>query len=349
MLKQLNLDNLTLFPRERLKFSPGLNVLVGENATGKSHILKSAYGLIAPSASKGGVAGASPPTKGFLQRAYAEKLVGVFRPDTLGRLVSRRQGRGRCEIELKFDDHRLDTRISFATNASNEVKVEELPDRWDESTPIFLPTRELMTLGAGFIALYDSHYVPFEETWRDTCAKLAMPPMKGPRARTPPQLIEEIEKVLGGSIETDKNGRYYLLVPGGGKFEMMLVAEGLRKLAMLAQLARNGTLSPGSYLFWDEPESNLNAKLVKLVAKALIELCRQNIQVFIATHSLFLLRELEILLTAPENADVSREFFGLHRAEGSVRVEQGYDVTEIGDITALEESLLQSDRYLDLE
>ncbi|MBM9612690.1 hypothetical protein JWJ90_00150 [Desulfobulbus rhabdoformis] len=36
--------------------------------------------------------------------------------------------------------------------------------------------------------------------------------------------------------------------------------------------------------------------MIKKVAVSILELCRNGIQVFIATHSLFLLRELDILL-----------------------------------------------------
>lgn len=38
--------------------------------------------------------------------------------------------------------------------------------------------------------------------------------------------------------------------------EMPLVAEGLRKVAMLARLIATGTLLEQGYLFWDEPETS---------------------------------------------------------------------------------------------
>ncbi|WP_281168134.1 AAA family ATPase [Maridesulfovibrio zosterae] len=67
------------------------------------------------------------------------------------------------------------------------------------------------------------------------------------------------------------------------------------KVGMLAHLLRNGSLVKGSTLFWDEPESNLNPQLLKLVAKAMTSLADYGIQVVVATHSLFLMRELNIL------------------------------------------------------
>jgi DNA repair ATPase RecN len=43
MLKTLSIKNFTVFSDVALAFSPGLNVIVGENGTGKTHLLKLGY------------------------------------------------------------------------------------------------------------------------------------------------------------------------------------------------------------------------------------------------------------------------------------------------------------------
>jgi len=43
MLKSLKIKNFTVFSEAEIDFSPGLNVVIGENNTGKSHLLKLAY------------------------------------------------------------------------------------------------------------------------------------------------------------------------------------------------------------------------------------------------------------------------------------------------------------------
>jgi len=48
--------------------------------------------------------------------------------------------------------------------------------------------------------------------------------------------------------------RFYLKPENQAKIEFNLVAEGIRKIALLWQLIKNGTLEKGSVLFWDEPE-----------------------------------------------------------------------------------------------
>ena len=140
-----------------------------------------------------------------------------------------------------------------------------------------------------------------------------------------------------------------VIFPGKNRIslEMHLVAEGLRKLAMIARLIATGSLSEGVTLFWDEPDSNLNPKIIKLVAKTIVGLCKNGVQVFVATHSLFLLRELDILLHKDDFENVDAQFFGLHRVSDGVEVQQGQTVDDIGQIDALQEELSQSDRYLD--
>jgi len=130
--------------------------------------------------------------------------------------------------------------------------------------------------------------------------------------------------------------------------EIPLVAEGLRKLGMIARLIATGTLLGNGYLFWDEPEANLNPRIIKKIARTILDLSANGIQVFIATHSLFLLRELGILLSTPEYSSVSPRYFGLQNKGEGVEVEQGSSLEDIGDITSLDEELQQSDRFLEI-
>jgi ABC-type protease/lipase transport system fused ATPase/permease subunit len=98
-------------------------------------------------------------------------------------------------------------------------------------------------------------------------------------------------------------------------------------------------------LFWDEPEANLNPRLLRSIAQSILALSRQGLQVFMATHSLFLLRELELLLAESDlQPGQNPMFFGLHPVDGAVDVQGGPELACIGSIAALDEELLQEDR-----
>lgn len=346
MLKKMKINNLTVFSEANFTFGAGLNVIIGENGCGKSHLLKAAYSLIAASAEEGRKPNAGLPTKSSMQKIYADKLVNVLRPEALGRLARRKQGRERCEISLAFSEKKLNFSLDFATSSKTEVQISELNTAWQPKAPVFLPTRELLTLYPGFISVYDNHYLEFDETYRDCCLLLGAPALKGPREKKAAELLKPIEEAMGGKVTLDTNGRFYLSVPGAGKMEMPLVAEGLRKLAMLARLISTGSLLDKGYLFWDEPETNLNPKLIKLVARAILHLCNSGIQIFISTHSLFLLRELEILSLEAEFKDVDKQYFALRPGEAGVVVEQGSSVEALDTLVILDEELNQSERFM---
>lgn len=346
MLRSATFQSFTTVPNGEWQFAAGLNVVIGENGLGKSHVLKALYALLKVQAGR-----AEDLTKTALERAYADKLVRVLRPESLGRLVKRKQGRDRCEIRLNMQPARASSEIGFATNAKSQVDVKRLPQAPLELSPVYLPTRELITLCPWFVALYDNYHLEFEETWRDTVSLLGAPSVKGPREQRAAQLLQPLEDALGGKVVMDAtSGRFYLKVPGEGQMEMPLVAEGLRKFAMLARLISTGSLLDKGYLFWEEPETNLNPKLVRIVARSIVHLAAQGIQVFVATHSLFLMREFEIELAAAarQHRPVPARFFGLHAGADGVQLEQADTLAGIGTIVALEESLSQSDRYLEL-
>lgn len=346
MLKRMHVKNLTVFPEADLRFGSQLNVIVGENGGGKTHLLKMAYSVLATSWEEGRKPTSASPTKAVLQLRMAEKLVNVFRPEALGRLARRRRGRERCDIELDFTKKDLDMAFSFATNSKSEVAFERLPKNWLKVAPAYLPTRELLTIFPNFVSVYEGHYLEFEETWRDTCLLLGQPLQRGPKEKRIRELLEPLERAMDGSIELDKNGRFYLK-NSAGRLEMPLVAEGMRKLAMLARLIATGALLDKGCLFWDEPEANLNPRLIKEIARSIASLSTSGIQVFIATHSLFLLRELEMLQAEKGQKEMECRYFALEKGADGVVVTQGDSIADIGEIAALDEELAQSDRYLE--
>lgn len=342
-LKRLKVKGFGPFAAANLDFSPGINVVIGDNDTGKSQLLRLLYVCTAVASSKA----ARPQelaTKADQRQGIADRLVGVFRPDALGRLVMRAPGRSRAEVDLKFDRVGTPIAFSFASNSSAEVRLESFPGIVLDEAPVFLPSHEILSIVPGLAALYDSYDVSFDETWRDAAELLVRPALRGRPGTDIERIIEPIRSVLGGYIEDGGDGRFILKRAGSGNYEAPLVSEGLRKFGMISVLVANGTLREQGYLFWDEPEAGLNPESIKVLAPLLAGLASRGTQIFLATHSLFLLRELQML---DEDKGLDIRFIGMTRDGSGPVVAQGVDdINDLDVISALEAELEQSTRYL---
>jgi len=351
-IARLKVDDFGPLNDVDVTFSPTLNIITGGNASGKSQLLKLLY------ASTRSLVGDVSRTKSALSSDIASTLIGVFRPDSLGRLARRVQGRSRASVEVKFGGIGDPLAFAFASSAKTEVHIELVPRAPLVDTPVFLPSRELLSLYPGLVSLIESREVEFDETWRDTAALLGRAPLRGPRGSAAGKLLEPLLGEIEGTV-LEENGRFYVRLPSGrdgtGKIEAHLVSEGYRKLAMIIRLVSNGVLLEGGYLFWDEPEANLNPETQRAVARAIVALAASGTQVFVASHSVFLLREMELVLSE-RAAPLQPTYIGLYResdeSDGAlslgVRAETATDPADLSSIAALEAESTQSLRYLGL-
>ena len=341
MLKTLSIENFTVFQNAKLQFSPGINVIIGENGTGKSHLLKLGYTILKTLESFGDKA----PAKEVAEREFARNFMEFFRPESLGRLVSRVQGSAASSISAAWGKEGS-IEFSFSTRKIEKVDIWSTPQYETlRSSTLFIPPKEILSVFEGFQGALEKRELAFDGTYLALAKALNSAPLKGKKPADTAKLVDALEKVLNASVVKKDNSFYFISKSTSGHVEAQLAAEGHRKLGMLAYLILNGELRNSSSLFWDEPEANLNPRLLVKLAQILVELSKV-MQVTIATHSLFLLRELEILQEEKKLSKV--RYFGLHMTDNGVEVVSGKSSNDIGDIAALEANLEQSDRYMNL-
>lgn len=353
-IRSLTVENFTAFSEATLNFS-NLNVIVGDNETGKTHLLKLAYSILAScQMPDGGTADGKDgsgvgetggrPTVADLEPALAAKLAGVFRPKNqrVGRLARRRRGYNKCSVKLEMADEIASIKFGFSTRAP-KIDIDECPSVWHDAQPVFLPTQELLALPPEFLWLYKEYVTEFDETWYDTRKLLGAPSLRGRPSAIAMELSGLLKEAIGGSVMFDKsNGRFYIR-QRNGLLEILSVAEGTRRIGALSHLVATGQLNNANCLFWDLPESNLNPKAMRAVADAVSRISRSGTQVFLATHSLFMLRELE-LLQREYGEERYLRYFALEKNKDGVAVNQADDLDDIDPLTAQDEVSDQSER-----
>ncbi len=197
--------------------------------------------------------------------------------------------------------------LSFSNHEKQRLYWNDGWKELDVKPCVYIPVKEMLANAPGFLSLYKSRYIHFEEIYADILIKAFEPRLRGPIAKDRKKLLEKIEKIITGEVNFE--GEEFYLKAQEGNIEFTLLAEGMRKLGLLWLLIQNGTLLRGAKLFWDEPEANLNPSMLDMVVEILLELQRNGVQIFIATHNYVLLKEFDLQKGKKDNL----KFFHLEK------------------------------------
>jgi len=315
MIRKLELINFTVFEELSIDFSAGINVIIGENGTGKTQLLKAAYALASTSSKNQGI---DPKD---IEKVFTEKFNRIFMPEEMRIGKLSRCAESKCaSIKASFiEDYKYDRNIKF--DFSSRVESLKLDTTSSDISlykmePIFIPTKEVLSLYRG-LSNYpenaDVFKTIFDDSYFDICSQLANDKNEGHEARIQ-SFLEEIVNKIQGKFEFDDSSIVFdaglyeayadkqrkdskFVRTEEDKLSTHMVAEGFRKLGVLHRLLDNSTLVPkvSGPLFWDEPESNMNPKLMKLIVEVFIELAKKEQQIILTTHDYVLLKWFDLL------------------------------------------------------
>lgn len=288
-LKSVKIENFTVFDKAEINFCNGINIFIGENATGKTHLLKVLY---------------SACRSNRVDIDFGQKIVRTLMPDDfrIARLVDRRKGNHIAKIRVSAanGDKKTDAHleISFDKRTKKSAASVKGKEKWEKefknNSSIFIPAKEILSHSYKLAAATSVDNVRFDDTYIDiiNSAKIDITMGKNPASRA--AMLKRIEKMTDGQVVYDGEKDEFYLKKGSSKQEFSLVAEGIKKMGLLWLLAKNGTLEKGSILFWDEPEANVNPAYLATVAELLLELHRNGVQIFLSTHNYFLAKYIDI-------------------------------------------------------
>ncbi|MGG1517872.1 AAA family ATPase [Paenibacillus oryzisoli] len=303
-INRIVLDSFTVFEHVDIPFSSGINVFIGENGTGKTHVMKVLY---------------SACQAVRIDVAFNHKLVKVFKPDQLkiARLLRRRKGNTQSKIIVESDQTQISAEFHNKTQKWEATVTGE--SKWEKQlsslTSTFIPAKEILSNSWNLEAAADKNNVDFDDTYIDiiTSAKVDISVGKDNNARK--RYLDILQKITTGTVLIE-NEKFFL--KSNGKIEFSLVAEGIRKIALLWQLIKNGTLEKGAVLFWDEPEANINPAHIPVLVEMLLELQRSGVQIFVSTHDYVFSKYLEVKRKQTDPVT----FYSFFHTEAGVTVEQ---------------------------
>lgn len=300
--RSLSLKNVTVFADASFEFVPGINVLIGENGTGKTHIMKTLYAwqMARHLAEKG------RPAK------YESIFEEVFRIDSLADIQRSRRKIAEASGEFGSEKWKIGLQGKSIADAG---------DRPQPSRPVFIPSIEMMALARNMDGILRD-YADFDRTCFDFVSMVgAKVRLSGHGAEA--TVTSSFRDLLPGHTEWDTDSKKFYLEGKSGRLPFQILAEGERKVAGLMRLLDLGFIGRGTVLFWDEPEVNLNPQWMDELVEQLIVIASCDVQIFLATHSYVILKQLDMNLRKRQlrgGSVPSVRFFALRKERGASKV-----------------------------
>jgi AAA15 family ATPase/GTPase len=255
-INRVEIKDFLVFKGEfAVDFCPGVNVIIGGNATGKTTLLKALY-------------------LPYVLRQHETKEIRWFL--TSGDLMHIKNYGFTSDTNLKIICDNFEYIVTNGQMATSGELIFQKP-------PVFIPVTEMLSHSKGFLELNTKYEIDFDQTEIDILVNAGLP-ITREVSLFRKTLLDKISKVINGEVLYE-DGKYYIVKTSGSKIEFSLEASGFKKFGLLWKLIHNGLLERGMCLFWDEPEASINPEHMSVLVDVLLELQRGGVQIFLATHS----------------------------------------------------------------
>ena len=227
--------------------------------------------------------------KGWQFRCY-RNIHGNFQESDLLKF----QGDG--ESPLYFNVQRVGElqleKGSFAFIPDSQIVQNTFPEAFYLESPLYWKLKsvlESIKIDPSSLFVFEGSLNGVPEYFYDMAVALRRRRIEHPFAG----IHEGLHNAIGGQISLSEAGDLEFQ-RNGKSISLSLTSAGVANMGMLALLIERGALERGSFLFIDEPESSLHPAWQVEMAAFLFELARQGVNVVISTHSMTILKWLEV-------------------------------------------------------
>ena len=268
MFTRIELTNFAAFAQLDWPDHSAMNVIIGENDTGKSHLLKILYAFgrsITDYYKK-----KDGPQPISWAESFNRKLLWTFQPNKFNDQYLVKNGKETLKIMAWIGEQYLPYSVSREslikhtedgesrfeiprigiTPAINQVESIGLVGR-----TVFLPPKEILTAMQAIEATRERIEIAgFDDTYTDLIEDFRASPTYGRIESGLKNIPDKIKNILSGGEIVEK-GLEFVFKRGAEEYSMSQTAEGFKKIGILSRLILNRSLTKGSILLVDEPEA----------------------------------------------------------------------------------------------
>lgn len=272
-----------------------INLIIGENGTGKTFLLKALYSAVRTMEEyKRGDANRS------VNDILIDKLRWMFQVDKPGDIVTKgADGQATCKIAL--GDRALE--YQFGSDCNKKLNILNAPSTAKEGNSIFIPAKEVLSLFSIILKSREIDQVfGFDDTYYDLAKALRIAPSRGKNHTVFARSRKIVSKIIDGKVDYDDSNSKWYYKQGNQKFSIGSTSEGVKKIAIMDRLLANGYLDDHSILFIDEIESALHPDAICEFLDVIDIIANEmGLQVFISSHSYFVIKKLYLIAQKRSN------------------------------------------------
>lgn len=288
MIRNISIKSFGPISDVRCENLANINLFIGHNGTGKTFLFKGLYAALKTIEQyQRGKEPRSP------KELLSESLYWTFQVNTLGALV--RKGDQNLEFSMTSDSGE---EFGYSFGISTTKSVQNVTDTFapTEVNNVLIPAKEIVSIQDVILRSFEvDKAFGFDKSYVDLSRALSKT-VPGRNYKEFSDARKYLNDAVGGRINYDEDRKAWIFQDKDRRiFEINITSEGIKRLAILDLLLGNHYLTKKSIIIIDEAEANLHPELIHRFMEILVVLAKAGLQIFISTHSYFVIKNLYIL------------------------------------------------------